>query len=127
MVGELDHEQTGRKVDRAFDVVSETGQLVAAVASYQVCSFGHLMAVIVEPDPHWALTQPLSNPASSPFSQRRSPKIVTTRIRMRKTTRRPVRECFGEGSGEWLERVATQDRAMMKFETRRPAGWAGHG
>ena len=87
MVGELDHEQTGRKVDRAFDVVSETGQLVAAVASHQVRSFGHLMAVIVEPDPHWALTQPLPNPAFSSCSQRWSPKIVTTRIRMRKTTR----------------------------------------
>ena len=111
---------------RAFDVVSETGQLVAAVTSYQVRSFG-LMAVIVEPDPHWALTQPLSNPASSPSSQRCSPKIVTTRIPMRKTTRGPVWECVGEGSGEWLERVATQDRAMVRFEARHPAGWAGHG
>ncbi len=35
------------------------------------------MTVIVEPDPHWALTQPLSNPASSPSSQRRSPKVTT--------------------------------------------------
>ena len=85
------------------------------------------MAVIVEPDPHWALTQPLSNPAASPLGQRRSPKIFTTRIRMRKTTRRPVRECFGEGSGEWLGRVATQDRAMMGLEARHPAGRAGHG
>ena len=112
---------------RAFDVVSETGQLVAAVAGYQVCSFGHLMAVIVEPNPPRALTQPLPNPTSSPFSQQWSPKIVTTRIPMRKTTRGPVWECVGEGSGEWLERVATQDRAMVGFEARHPAGWAGHG
>ena len=54
------------EVGRAFDLISETGQLVAAVAGDQVRSFGHLMAVIVEPDPHCALTQPLSNPASSP-------------------------------------------------------------
>ena len=112
---------------RAFDVVSETGQLVAAVASYQVCSFGHLMAGIVEPDPPRALTQPLSNPASSSSSQLWDPKIATTRIRMRQTTREPVRECFGEGSGEWSERVATQDRAMVRFEAHHPAGWAGHG
>ena len=72
---------------RAFDLISETGQLVAAVAGDQVRSFGHLMAAIVEPDPHWALTQPLSNPVFSPFSQRWSPKIVTTRIRRTKTTR----------------------------------------
>jgi len=126
VVGELDQEEAGRKVARAFDLVSETGQPIAYFASYQVRSFGHLMAVIVEPDPHWALTQPLSNPASSPFDQRRSPKIVTTRIRMRQTTREPVREGFGEGSGEWWERVATQDRAMMGFEARHPVGWAGH-
>ncbi len=111
---------------RAFDLDSETGQLVASVASYQVRSFGHLMAVIVEPDPHWALTQPLSNPASSPSSQQWSPKIITTRIRMRKTTRGLVRECVGEGSGEWLERVATQDRAMVGFEARHPTKWAGN-
>ncbi len=112
---------------RAFGLVSEPGQLVVAVAGYQVCSFGHLMAVIVEPDPPRALTQPLSNPASSPFGQQWSPKIVTTRIRMRKTTREPVREWLGEGSGEWLERVATQDRAMMGFEAHHPVGWAGYG
>ena len=127
MVGELDHEEAGRKVGRAFDLVSESGQLVAAVAGYQVCSFGLLMAVIVEPDPPRALTQPLSNPTSSPLNQQCSPKIVTTRIRRRKTTRGLVHKCVGEGSGEWLERVATQDRAMMKFEARHPVGWAGHG
>ena len=126
MVGELDHEQTGRKVDRAFDVVSESGQLVAAVARYQVCFFGHLMAGIVEPDPPRALTQPLSNPTSSPLNQQCSPKIVTTRIRRRKTTRGLVHKCVGEGSGEWLERVATQARAMMGFKTRHPVGRAGH-
>ena len=58
-------------------------------------------------------------------SQRWSPKIVTTRVRRRKTTRGPVREYIGEDSGEWLEMVATQDRAMVRSEARHPAGWAG--